>query len=572
MPRRYVSTDPDYGAPAPSSSGRRYVSMDPNFGAANEPAYGREAAADLARSGGSAVAGGAGALWQIAKGLGSMGAYGLRAASAPLRVAGETIYDTVTGGDPTAATREEVEALIRDNPGLAMAKGYVQGLEERGTAAVEAAERGDTREAIYQGTQGVLALAPGYHPVSKVGERAVGKGDGQASVLEADPAAAGELGAQLIVAAGPARSAKAVESVTGIPTARAATATAEVAADTSRKMSEWLARSAVKPLVSSMKRVAGASQTGVDVQAQRLIRTIIDERIATPDQVARLLDGTEKELQGILSASNAPTDAAVRAQRYIGALRRRALKAGLAEDQVATFESKMGELLRSELGEDVVHTVSRPGTVLDEAGRPFMTEVEETTRKLRDEVPATEALERARETSRAQTRRGWGEQKGAEMEATKAYERGLRDSVKAAVPEAKPILQRQGRLIQAREALDRMAFREANREPAGLAGQIVAGTEVATGKLPVMGFAMEVLRSGKLRGSFQLDKLANQLEAAVAANKPAQAAFILGKLGVTVTPSMMRPAPPPRAALPFPKAADDDDQRARFAADLQRRP
>jgi hypothetical protein len=421
-------------------------------------------------------------------------------------------------------------------------------------------------ETIARPVADYIATAEEVSPIEVVRRAGGGYLDAQADIAEAGghgaaavmptigpaAAAAGEQIAGGDVAGGlGSATALLAPSVAGKVVPKGATA---VAAKISRGTSEWLARSAVKPLVSSMKRVAGASQTGVEAQAQRLIRNIISERIATPEQAAKILASTEKELEAVFRAKNAPTDAATRGQRYLERLRDRAAKAALSEDQVAAFEAKMGELVRGSMGEEVAVTVSRPSKLLDASGKPVMTQVDESVRRLRREVPADEALNSARASEK--TKRAWGEQKSAEMEAHKAVERAQRDAVKAAVPEAKPLLQREARVIRAKEALDRMAFREGNREPLGLSTVIVAGQEVAQGRIPVMAMAAEVLRGNKLRGSFLLDDLRLALEKSVKTGNAPQTAHILTRLGVRVAPRDLKPSRP--SALP--RAADQDEE------------
>ncbi len=341
---------------------------------------------------------------------------------------------------------------------------------------------------------------------------------------------------------------------------KAGGAVARGTANVARNTSEWLARSAVKPLVSSMKRVAGASSTGVEAQAQKLVRFIIDERIATPEKAAKIITETERELQGVLSAKNAPTDAATRANRYLEMLERRFKKAGNAEGKAAAVRAKAEELLRSQLGETVTKDTTKAVRV--PGGQVEITTTKDV-RQLRERVPATEAMERARASSKASTSDQWGDVKGVEIEANKAVERGYRDAVKAAVPEAKPLLQRQGKAIQAREALDRMAFREANREPLGLSTVIVAGQEMAQGRPPVMAMAAEILRGSKLRGSFALDSARRLLEKAVAAGNAPEAAHILTRLGVSVSPRDLKPVRAlPRAAK---RDNEEDQPRSRVA-------
>ncbi len=290
-----------------------------------------------------------------------------------------------------------------------------------------------------------------------------------------------------------------------------------------------LVRAAIKPTVAAMKRIANASVEGIDAQATRLARFILDNRLTTGEQARAILTESERELQRVLSVKNAPTDAPQRAMKYLSALERSASKQGLPAQDVATLRNAAAEVLQSGLGKDVVTMVPKPHpTLVGANGKPLTVLVPETTRALRTDVGAQEALERARATSRWDTRKAWGEQKGAATEASKAIERAERDALKAAVPEARPILQREGQAIQARETLDRMAFRAANRDALSLPAHVVAAGEIAAGSVPKLAFAANWLRNNQLKAGIWADRLS---KAITEGNVP-EVSAILGRLGV----------------------------------------
>ena len=175
------------------------------------------------------------------------------------------------------------------------------------------------------------------------------------------------------------------------------------------------------------------------------------------------------------------------------------------------------------------------------AGKPQP--VPTTARALRTDVMPDEALELARGSSRWGNRKAWGEQKGASREASKAVERAERDSVKSAVPSTREDFAAQGQAIQAREALDRMRFREGNREPVSPFDVTTTAVEVGTGRVPVLSVARHILRENKLK----LGIWAKRLEDAVNRNDAATAAVILDRFGVfkatNPSGSQMHPAP-----------------------------
>lgn len=307
------------------------------------------------------------------------------------------------------------------------------------------------------------------------------------------------------------------------------------------RAAESLVRAALKPTVAAMSHIAGASRTGLNAQAQRLVRFILDEKIATAEQATLIIQGAEAELQRVLAVKNAPTDAPRRAIRYLDALERHAAKQALPAEDVATLRNAAAEVLESGLGEDVITMVPAPHpTLVTPQGTPIMVLVPKTTRALRPDVQAAEALERARATSQWATKKQWGEQKGATAEASKAVERAARDAVKAAVPEARPLLARERQAIQAQTVLDRAGFRAMNRDVSSLGAQVIAAGEIAGGRIPTLAFAANWLRNNQFRAGRWADTLRNAIDRG---NVPL-VMDIMKKLGVGMTAQIRTEAPP----------------------------
>lgn len=337
-------------------------------------------------------------------------------------------------------------------------------------------------------------------------------------------------------------------------------ATAPIVGGAVNRGAEWigdkavpLVRAAVKPTVTELKRTPGASVTGIDSAVNRLARFILDNRLTTPDKAQAIIDGAERELQALVNAQ--PTDAPVRAVRYLMTLERSAAKQGLPASDVAMIRSAADELVKGPMGETVTTTVMRPSGytppshhgapaaparpgLVGPNGQPVMVPTPVTTRQLRPSMPADEALQSARASSRWQTRKAWGEQKGAATEATKAVERAQRDAVKTAIPAAKPVLQREGQAIQAKKVLDRMAFRMANRDAVSLPAHVVAAGEIASGKVPLLAFAANWLRNNQMKAGI----LADQLSKAIARQDVQAVGAILNRLGVAGTAQTTVPA------------------------------
>lgn len=293
-----------------------------------------------------------------------------------------------------------------------------------------------------------------------------------------------------------------------------------------------LVRAAIKPTVASLRRITG--QGGMDAKANALVRFIIDNRLTTADKARTLFTETEHELQRVLSVRNAPTDAATRASRYLQALERSAARQGLGASDVAQINNAAAELLQGPMGRDVVTMVPTPSQILGPNGQPLMVLRPQTTRQLHTQVPATEALDSARSSSRWSTRRAWGEQRGATTEAAKSVERAQRDAVKAAVPEAAPLLRTEGQALKAEEVLDRMAQRTGNRESVSL-----PATVMAAGGREVLAFASNWLRNNQMRAGMWADALGKAIQAG---NAPL-AADILKRLSVgTISQAVRTPA------------------------------
>jgi hypothetical protein len=298
---------------------------------------------------------------------------------------------------------------------------------------------------------------------------------------------------------------------------------------------EPLVRAAIKPTVTAMRQVAGGNRAGLDQKASQLVRFIIDNKVTTAERAQSIFDDAERELQRLLTSRNPPTDAAMRADRYLKALERSASKQGLPADDVAAIRNAAADLLEGSMGKDVVTMVSMPHpTLVDQFGKPLMVQVPHTVRQLRTDVPAAEVMDSARASSQWQTRKQWGEQKGATTEAKKTVERAQRDAVKVAVPEAKNLLKTESQAIQSRDVLDRMAFRQANREAVSFPAQVTGTAEVLSGRVPVMAAASNWLRNNGMKAGIYVDALKRAVETGNAQN----AAWALERLGVGLPPAV----------------------------------
>jgi hypothetical protein len=287
-----------------------------------------------------------------------------------------------------------------------------------------------------------------------------------------------------------------------------------------------LVRSAVKPTVTQLKQIAGASATGIEFQANKLAKFILDNGIATASQARAIIDDAEKAIQSAIKrAGNPITDAPQRAAYHLDMLEKSAAKQLLPKKDVAAIRAKAKELIEtSRMGETVEDTVMKPSPsgLVDASGKVVEVPTKEARRVLRTDVRADEALETARKTSEWKTKKAYGEMKGADTEAAKAGERGTRNAVKKAVPETAPHLRKQGQAIDARNALDRMEQRAGNRDQVSLPGLVGASASA------VLGAAAHWLRNNQLKAG----RYARALELAIADKDVQKVSDIMARLGV----------------------------------------
>ena len=333
-------------------------------------------------------------------------------------------------------------------------------------------------------------LPVGVNLASRMGIEAAG-GAGIASAYGNDPVTGATLGA--------------IGPVVGAVVSPVAKGTASSIAERAEDM---VLRS-VKPTITAMKQQANASRVGLNMTAHRLARFIIDNKLTSPEKAQVIIDDAEAQIATLLKTKNAVTDAPERAIRYLDALKKSAAKQGIPADDVALIEREAEKFMASSPLTKTEQAVDAAGNlVFGQNGAPVMTRV------LRDDVMADEALKTARATGKWSTKRQWGEQKGASIEAQKTVERAVRDSTKAAVTELAPVLNREGKAITAKQLLDRMMFREGNRDVLGLTDVMWATSQVGRGKLPVLGAISHWFRNGgALRSGIYADRLNKALQA-----------------------------------------------------------
>lgn len=277
-----------------------------------------------------------------------------------------------------------------------------------------------------------------------------------------------------------------------------------------------MVNAAVKPSVALLRRRAGIEGTTPSAVGNRIANTILKEGLKTSDDAQALVSGLDKEVQAAVSgAGDKKLDIATRIPRYLGALTRKVenqITPGRDRSAIQNFGRELMEdsPLSARTGSTPVADPSLETSlirILNEArnmGKPPLRAAGTTgpsasfgsgsPRALRSDVSPAEGLKIARAKSFFDK-----DASGASVAAGKATERALRDSVKQAVPEAAPLLQRQGQALDAAKVLEDMAVRTGNRDAMSLPGIVGAAPELAAGKLPILGMLAQFMRNNQMK-------------------------------------------------------------------------
>lgn len=353
---------------------------------------------------------------RAASAVGSAGdaaAYAARTVTTPHRMA----LEALTGADVSEDAGTELSRAWNENPGVKMARDYVGGISDRGTRALEAGNRGDTQEAVYQSVQALLSGIPGYAGVSRLGEAATGNADGQSSVLEADPGAAGELGFDV------AASAPGVNAAASAKLARVA---------------DYLKRYGIDVLAKEFG--AGGKQ---NLRAKRAAQAILESDpafgIASSEQA--LADKAQlraDQLGGVLDEKYAAADAA-----GVGGSTRPIQQALEAESDLARRKAMGGPEAEPFAGE-ADRLAAEAGTTAD------------IFESYNADVPLSDLRAKAQSLERFVPESGWNPQAGNISpvgDARQAAATGYREAVSTAAPDIAHLNRLESGLISARDWL-----------------------------------------------------------------------------------------------------------------------
>lgn len=238
-----------------------------------------------------------------------------------------------------------------------------------------------------------------------------------------------------------------------------------------------LVRSALKPVWAEVRRRANVEGVLPARVADSIARFVAERQLRTPEQADALVKQLGSQIDDRLAEVSTPLDTAQRIPRYLEVLMRRVDRQALPRADRSAVQSAAREVVEdSPLSHEVVEQVQKtvPSAILDASGKPMTRTVVENIKKraLREDVTPSEGMDIARMTSTLSTKRAWGSEAGnaGAKAAEKTIERATRDAVKNRVPEVRPLLQQQGRAMDARTLLDRRAWRDANRDQINLGG------------------------------------------------------------------------------------------------------
>ncbi len=281
-------------------------------------------------------------------------------------------------------------------------------------------------------------------------------------------------------------------------------------------------RSAVKPVLTEMRRRAGIEGTVPNIVANRIAKFIDLKQLRTPEQADALVKGLGGQVDDVVAKAEQANpelaiDSAERIPRYIGDLLKRVEKQILPGKDRAAIQNVGRELVEDSplsrstyqapaaetLEEGLARGARTGATMAENAGRrtPSPGGQAQFTdsggafpqssrpRELRTDVKPSEALELVRNKSFYDPTATGGQLAGG-----KAIESAVRDGVKATVSDTVPLLRDQGRAMDARSALDRGAWRDANRDQIGMGGML----GVANGR-PIIGALLQLLKENQLR-------------------------------------------------------------------------
>jgi hypothetical protein len=283
-----------------------------------------------------------------------------------------------------------------------------------------------------------------------------------------------------------------------------------------------MVRSALKQGFNEVQKRARIEGLMPAQVANRQAQFVVNHQLRTPEQADELVKALGSRIDDTVGAfekqnPGAAIDSAQRIPRYINDfLRKRVERQILPRQDRTAVQSAARELIEDSPLSRSTYTPPPPETleqglsrgtreamaIQSNAAKPnirgdgahqFATEggafpKSSRPRELRADVKPSEGLELVRNKSFFDPNAPEGR-----VLAGKQIERAVRDGVKELVPDTTPLLRDQGRALDARTALDRTAWRDANRDQVGMGGLL----GVANSR-PLLGLLLQAMKEGQL--------------------------------------------------------------------------
>jgi hypothetical protein len=396
---------------------------------------------------------------------------------------------------PDGTTDEQIaQALGQMAPASSLLSRMKAGATPEQQAALDAMmQEGSQGPLDLAGAGATLATVPfggSGGTLLNIGRAAVGGASGRGTQIALDqlrrrepPRSAGDVAADV---AGSGLTQGAIETMR-VPFALAKRA---VTALGPRMVTSYL-----KPGVAMLRKRAGIEGDTKSGVMRKLTDFVIKEKLTSPEKAQGLVSSVGKQIDDTLAQAEAANpnlvlDTNRRLPRYLQSLLRRTEKQMLPGQDRTAIQNTGRELVE----DSPLSRARHPSELIPRgSSRP---------RVLRSDVTPSEGMEMVRTRSYFDPTAS-----GGRVAAGKTIERAVRDAIKARVPPARPMLSRQGRAIDATEALDAAGVAAGKRDTLGGFAQTMG----AVNARPTIGLLMQLLKEGQLRGGVYSPEIAHAL-------------------------------------------------------------
>lgn len=216
---------------------------------------------------------------------------------------------------------------------------------------------------------------------------------------------------------------------------------------------------------SALKPILSQQETG---KAARGIDTLLDQGINVTKGGAQKLQGKvdvlNNQISDLIKNSTAMVDKVEATQHVQGKVDQFMKQVDPLSD-VAAIQSAYDRFMKHPLLPEVTPARTVESKIVDEKGKPFKTEIPASGT---NKFPVQLAQEIKQGTHRQLGDKAYGELKGAEVEAQKTLNRGIKDVIAAAVPEVRPLNAVESNYLNGLSLVERRLMMSANKNPIGL--------------------------------------------------------------------------------------------------------